>query len=192
MELINKNNKPKGNFLQVGQQKEIIRPEDFVSKSSEEIITFIIDHFHAHLRKVIPELTRTLLKIMDHHIHEYKDLFWEIHELFAKIRDTFEAHLILEEKLIFEPMRKSIAGELQEDSEEHKLMIKSIKESMDEHFVIGPCLKKINELTNNYVAPQNACGSIKKFYMELKDFQLDVMTHTQIENNILFPRFLAE
>lgn len=189
MEINNKNPK-QNNFLQFGHLKDTIKFEDFLSKSSDEIISFIIDHYHANLRKTIPNLTATLLKIMDHHIHEYKDLFWEIHEIFSKIRSIFESHLILEEKLIFEPMRKFNLGEITKNSPEYKLMEKSIKEAVEEHYIIGPSLKKITDLTNDFVAPENACGSISKFYLELKEFKDDVITHSQIENSILFPKFV--
>lgn len=189
MELDNK--KPaQGNFLQFGELKKTIKFEDFLSKSSDEIIFFIIDHYHANLRKTIPNLTKTLLKIMDHHIHEYKDLFWEIHEIFSKIRGIFESHLILEEKLIFEPMKKFNSQKITKNSPEYELMERSIKEAVEEHYVIGPSLKKITDLTNDFVAPKNACGSISKFYLELKEFKDDVITHSQIENSILFPRFV--
>ncbi len=189
MEINNKKNST-GPLLQIGKQKEVITAESFIPKSSPEIISFIIDNYHKNLRTNLPILTRNLLKIMAHHIHEYKDLLWEIHGLFAKIRDTFEEHLIIEEELIFKPMIKFTNGEISKDSEEYKNMVSSIKEAMNEHFTIGPCLKKLNEITNNYVAPKEACGSIKKFYMDMSELQTHVMTHTQIENNVLFPRFL--
>lgn len=190
MEINNQKSSPRGPLLQIDKQKEVILAEQFIPKSSDEIISFIIDRYHANLRKNLPDLTKSLLKIMAHHIHEYKDLLWEIHKVFSKIRDIFEEHLIIEEQLIFKPMIKFNNGEITKDSEEYAQMVSYIKEAMDEHFTIGPSLKKIAELTNNYNPPKEACGSIKKFYMDMSELQNEVMTHTQIENNILFPRFL--
>lgn len=189
MELSNK--KPKeNNFLQLGKLKDDIRLEDFLSKSSEDIISFIINNYHTNIRQTIPNLNKNLLKIMDHHIHEYKDLFWEIHSIFSKIREVFEGHLILEERLIFDPIKEFQEGKFTKDSQEYKSMEKFIREAVDEHYVIGPSLKKISDITNNFVAPKNACGSITKFYLDLSEFKNDVITHSQIENVILFPRFV--
>lgn len=191
MEIKNQKGEIKGPLLQIGKQKEKILVEQFIPKSSEEIISFIIDTYHTNLKKNFPILTKSLLKIMAHHIREYKDLLWEIHKLFSVIRDTFEEHLIIEEELIFKPMIKHINGELSKDNNEYKQMVNYINEAMNEHFIIGPSLKKLAEITNNYNAPRESCGSIKKFYIDMAELQNEVMTHTQIENNILFPRFLV-
>lgn len=171
---------------------EVIKSTDFVSKSSEEVIDFIINHFHEGLRKTIPEINLLILKIMRAHIKHHKQLFWKLHELFCKIRDIFESHLILEEEDIFKAMIKFNNGELSKESEEYQTMIESIKEATDEHFIIGPTLKELASLTNNYSVPENSCETVKKVYNELHKLQDHILAHTQIENNILFPRYLTQ
>lgn len=169
---------------------EVVKSTDFVNKSSEEIIDFVINHFHAGLRRELPKIGDLLMKIMRAHIHQHRDLFWEIHSLYCVVRDTFEGHLILEEELIFKPMIKLNDGNLSKESEEYRIMIESIKEAMNEHFTIGPALKKLALLTNNYTVPENSCETVKKVYSELHKIQDHILAHTQVENNILFPRYL--
>lgn len=169
---------------------EVVKSTDFVNKSSEEIINFVVNHFHGGLRRELPKIGELLLKIMRTHISQHRDLFWEIHRLYCIVRDIFEGHLILEEELIFKPMIKLNGGNLSKESKEYKIMIKSINEAMDEHFSIGPALKKLSVLTNNYTVPENSCETVKKVYNELHKIQDHILAHTQVENNILFPRYL--
>ena len=71
-------------------------------------------------------------------------------------------------------------------------MIETITEAVDEHFIIGPTLKELASLTNNYSVPENSCETVKKVYSELHKLQDHILAHTQIENNILFPRYLTQ
>ncbi|HJC99990.1 MAG TPA: DUF542 domain-containing protein [Candidatus Dwaynia gallinarum] len=171
---------------------EVVKSTDFINKSSEEVIDFVINHFHEGLRKTMPEINALILKIMRAHIKHHKQLFWKIHELFCKIKDIFEGHLILEEENIFKEMIKFNNGELSKESEEYKTMIETITEAVDEHFIIGPTLKELTSLTNNYSVPENSCETVKKVYEELHKLQDHILAHTQIENNILFPRYLTQ
>lgn len=171
---------------------EVVKSTDFINKSSEEVIDFVINHFHEGLRKTMPEINALILKIMRAHIKHHKQLFWKIHELFCKIKDIFEGHLILEEENIFKAMIKFNNGELSKESEEYKTMIETITEAVDEHFIIGPTLKELASLTNNYSVPENSCETVKKVYSELHKLQDHILAHTQIENNILFPRYLTQ
>ena len=169
---------------------EVVKSTDFINKPSEEIIDFIVNRFHEVLRKELPKIGALLLKIMRTHISQHRNLFWEIHRLYCVIRDTFDGHLILEEELIFKPMIKLNRGNLSKESTEYKIMIESIKEATNEHFTIGPALKKLALLTNNYTIPENSCETVKELYNELHKIQDHILAHTQVENNILFPRYL--
>ncbi len=176
--------------LKPSSDSEVIKSTEFINKSSEEIIDFIISHFHEGLRREFPKINEPLLKIMRAHITKHRDLFWGIHKLFCKIKDIFDGHLILEEELIFKTMIKFNNGEVSKESEEYKLMINSMKEAIDEHFIVGPTLKELSMLTDNYTPPKDSCKTIILVYNELHKLQDHIMAHTQIENNILFPRYL--
>lgn len=168
---------------------EIVKSTDFISKNNEEIINYIIYNFHEGLRKTLPEINISLLKIMRAHIKKHKDLYWKLHELLHKLIYILEGHLILEEENIFKTMFRFEKGEVSKDSEEYKVMLECIQESINEHFIIGPTLKEIVSLTDNYTPPKDACQTVINTYKELHKLQDHLLAHTQIENNILFPRF---
>lgn len=178
--------------LKSSENDEIIKSIDFVYKSSPEVIDFILDYFHEGLRKKIPEINSSILKMMKVHIKLHKELFWKIHELFCKIRDLFESHLILEEENIFKAMIKFNNGEISKDNEEYITMIEAVKEATNEHLIIGSTLKELSSITNNYTIPENSCDIVKYVYEELHKLQEHILAHAQVENNILFPRYLNQ
>jgi regulator of cell morphogenesis and NO signaling len=56
-----------------------------------------------------------------------------------------------------------------------------------EHDQAGEILFKIRKLTNNYIAPAEACTTFQVSLAELKEFEEDLHRHVHLENNILFP-----
>lgn len=178
--------------LKPSGENEIIKSIEFVGKTSEEIIEYIINYFHEGLRNKLPIINDSLLKIMRSHIKNHKELFWKIHEIFCKIKVMFESHLILEEENIFKPMIKYNNGEISKSNIDYQTMICAINEATNEHSIIGPLVKEIASLTNNYTVPENTCETVKFVYTELHKLQDHILAHTQIENNILFPRYLNQ
>lgn len=189
-EILNElHNEIKHTKINDSSKDEILKSIDFSSKPSSEIINFIIDHFHEGLRQDLPEINKLMLKIMRVHIKNHKELFWKIHELVGKIQVLMESHLILEEENIFKSMILLESNDINKESEEYKTMISSINESINEHSIVGPYLKELSDVTNNYTPPQDACNTVKKVYTDLKKLQNHLIAHTQLENNVLFPRF---
>lgn len=178
--------------IKLSEDNEVIKTTDFVYKESPEVIDFILDYFHEGLRNKIPEISSSLLKIMKIHIKLHKELFWKIHELFCKIRDMFESHLILEEENIFKAMIKFNNGEISKDDGEYLTMIESIKEASNEHLIVGSTLKELYSITNGYTVPENSCDTVEYVYAELQKLHEHILAHTQVENNILFPRYLNQ
>ncbi len=63
-----------------------------------------------------------------------------------------------------------------------------IQMMMDEHTVEGNRFRRIEELSNNYTPPQDACNTYRVSFALLKEFEQDLHLHIHLENNILFPK----
>lgn len=169
---------------------EIIKSTDLTSKSSEEIIKFIVEYFHEGLRDCLPKINEKLLKAMRAHIKNHKNLFWKVHELLGNLIVLCESHLILEEEKIFKPMIEFDRGMIKQGDDRFIEMRELIVEATKEHDIIGPTILELESVTNNYNPPQDACNTVKSVYEELKNLQENLIAHTQVENNILFPRYI--
>jgi len=63
-----------------------------------------------------------------------------------------------------------------------------IEAMMQEHTNEGDRFRKIEELSNNYTPPQDACNTYGVTLGLLKEFEQDLHLHIHLENNILFPK----
>ena len=59
---------------------------------------------------------------------------------------------------------------------------------MHEHDNEGERFRKMDELTNHYQPPADACNTYKVTYAMLQEFENDLHLHIHLENNILFPK----
>jgi regulator of cell morphogenesis and NO signaling len=72
------------------------------------------------------------------------------------------------------------------------LIEESVGRMQKVHQAIVRDLKLFHELTNDYMIPADACGSYKYLFEKLKEFEENLLLHLHLENNILFPKALAE
>ena len=61
-----------------------------------------------------------------------------------------------------------------------------------EHAEHGEHLEVLKSLTNNMTPPADACNTWLALYSGIQEFIDDLMMHIHRENNILFPRVIAE
>ena len=61
----------------------------------------------------------------------------------------------------------------------------------DEHERAGALMQQIRELTNNYIAPPDACTTFRLSLASLQAFEADLHQHVHLENYILFPKAIA-
>lgn len=57
-----------------------------------------------------------------------------------------------------------------------------------EHAAAGDGLARLRELTEDYVAPADACNTWRALWAGLEDLETVMHEHVHLENNILFPR----
>ncbi len=60
-----------------------------------------------------------------------------------------------------------------------------------EHDGHGAHLRALRAVTGNFTLPEGACAAWRALYAGLRKFADDLVEHTSIENNMLFPRFTA-
>ncbi len=176
--------------LKIFSEKELLKVLTFTNEKTSVIIDYIVNYFHEELRNAMTDISSQLLSTMRYHINEHKSLYWKLHELFCKIKALYEAHLILEEELIFKSMVYLEKNQLSTQSEQYKKMIDSINECENEHAISNSTLEDLYSLTNGYILPEHACDKVKALYENLRKFQDNLIAHTELEDIILFPRYL--
>lgn len=157
---------------------------DFTGMRPAELAEYIEEKHHGYLKKVMPELDELITKIMKVHGLHHSELF-KVHRLFATLKADLEEHLVKEEEILF-PM-------IREYGEKHSVKLlaeigKVIRETESEHEAAGNILKELRSITNDYMVPDDGCGTYRRTYALLEEMEADLFQHIHLENNILFKK----
>ena len=159
------------------------RGNNYKEWSPSFLADYIVNSHHKYVLKTLPDLMFYTKKISEVHGERHKELF-EVADLFSKINTELLQHLRNEETVLFPAIRK-----VQENvSPAIRAVISSeISRMTGEHEFAGNAMDRINELTNGYSVPSDACNTYTVTMKLLGEFEDDLHTHVHLENNILYP-----
>jgi regulator of cell morphogenesis and NO signaling len=146
-----------------------------------QLITHVLDHFHAGHRAELPRLFAMAEKVERVHAGKPGCPVGLAAHLHVMAHDL-EQHMQKEEVVLF-PMLIAGAGA------RAWAPIQCLTSEHDDH---GRALAKMRELAHGYVPPENACGTWRALYLGLAELEREVMEHVHLENHVLFPRALRD
>jgi regulator of cell morphogenesis and NO signaling len=144
------------------------------------LIEHILTRFHETHRRELPELIRLAAKVEARHAEHPA----APHGLRVALEETAAAldeHMQKEEQVLFPLMRSGGQPMIH-------MPIGMMRGEHDEH---GERLAQLEALTHDCVTPPEACASWQALYAGLRKLIDDVREHVHLENNVLFPRFVA-
>ncbi|HAT4104265.1 MAG: iron-sulfur cluster repair di-iron protein [Clostridium perfringens] len=159
---------------------------DWREKSSEELISHIVETHHGETFRLLKEIDQLMVKVFRVHFSHDPELLMKVHSLFGKLKCELEEHLLKEENILFPLM---IKYDKAKDEKEKKEIEEDIRIIVNEHEAAGDILKELAEVTDDYKVPEWGCISFKLLYDYLHDLEKDLFIHIHKENNILFPRY---
>ena len=117
--------------------------------------------------------------------------FKDLKFIFPLFYEDFVDHILEEEKFIFTHIQ-NLSRTKVKNIDHAKLFFAlkniSLKEIADEHMNEDSEMSGIRGLTKNYSIENIENLHLKVIFQELKDFDEELEIHSEIENNILFPR----
>ncbi|MDV3309974.1 MAG: iron-sulfur cluster repair di-iron protein [Cyclobacteriaceae bacterium] len=161
-------------------------PLPFKEWSPAFLADYIVNTHHAYVRKMLPEITQLMAKVLNAHGERHPELA-QVSYLVQRLDDELLGHLAKEEKVVFPYIRELVQGD---GPSRFSTIETPIAMMEDEHDEAGGIMEKIRDLTNDYTLPPDSCVSYGLLFQMLKDFEDDLHTHVHLENNILFPRAL--
>ena len=163
---------------------------DYKSWPLDLLADYIEKKHHRYVVEKTAEILPYLDKICRVHGERHPELF-EINEHFNKTAGELAMHMKKEELILF-PFVRKLAQAKQEGSKvvapPFGTVQNPIEAMMQEHTNEGDRFRKIEELSNNYTPPQDACNTYGVTLGLLKEFEQDLHLHIHLENNILFPK----
>lgn len=141
-------------------------------------VDHILQRYHNVHRAQFEELVPLAQKVAQVHADTFPA---EIAGLLADMRDELLMHMMKEERMLF-PMINQGVG---------RGAAMPISVMMHEHEEHDRAIARLKELTDNFQAPEVACGSWTRLYALAKEMAEDLNDHIHLENDILFARVLA-
>ena len=153
--------------------------------SSAFITDFIEQNYHRYVRNALPMIGELLTKVNAVHGVKHPGLTI-LEKQFELLADELLAHMHKEEVVLFPAMRQN---EQLSESQSAFPLAAPIAVMLDDHQQAGALLKLIRSQTNEYSAPSDACPTFMLLYEKMKEFDMELINHIHLENNILFKRF---
>ncbi len=173
--------------IQQGENEDTI---DFKSWPLDLLADYIEKKHHRYVEEKIPVLKPYLEKLCRVHGERHPELL-EITEHFNKSAGELASHMKKEEIILFPAVRKMVQAK-QTGTELEKphfgTVQNPIQMMMTEHETEGERFRLIDELSNNYTPPEDACNTYRVTFALLQEFENDLHRHIHLENNILFPK----
>lgn len=141
-------------------------------------VDHILQRYHNVHRAQFEELVPLAQKVAQVHADTFPA---EIAGLLAYMQNELLMHMMKEERMLF-PMINQGVG---------RGAAMPISVMMHEHEEHDRAIARLKELTDDFHAPEGACGSWTRLYALAKEMVDDLNDHIHLENDILFARVLA-
>ena len=142
------------------------------------MISEILTRYHEVHRREVPELFKLACKVEAVH-GDHLAAPHGLADVLQEMIGELEIHMKKEELILFPAMLRN-AGSLL------SAPISQMRHDHDDH---GTHLRRLDEITNGFTLPEDACRSWQALYSGTRKLADDLMEHIHLENNILFPRF---
>jgi len=161
--------------------------------SPDLLIDYIEQRHHRFVRDKLPEIESYAKKVAKVHGSRHAELN-EIRDEFLMLKDELLEHLQKEEQMLFPYIKELVKseenGEIMDKRPSFGEVEAPVRLMEIEHDEAGDSMEKIQELSNNFTPPEDACASYRVLFQNLEGFQDDLHKHVHLENNVLFPKAL--
>jgi regulator of cell morphogenesis and NO signaling len=130
----------------------------------------------------LPRLAAMATKVYEVHGEKDPVKLKELSLTVNSLRLDLEQHMLKEEQILFPIIKRGSSENV--DGPVNCMHV--------EHEGAGVALKKIRELTNNFVVPEQACNTWRALWHGLEALEKDLHLHIHLENNILFPKAVED
>lgn len=144
-----------------------------------DLIAHIIERYHKVHRQEFPGLIEMARRVETLH-RDQPECPRGLADLLTGMFEDLEDHQHKEEAVLFPAMIARIGPVLR----------RPIAQMMRDHEDLGQLLGFLAELTDDFIAPESACGTWRALYAGCARLDADLREHVHLENNVLFPRFL--
>ncbi|HAC22225.1 MAG TPA: hypothetical protein DCF91_09070 [Porphyromonadaceae bacterium] len=161
---------------------------DFTLLQSSALIELILTEHHAYVRKESPELIALVEKVNRVHGNTHSELN-EVASIVNLIMADMDVHQMKEERILF-PYIEAMESAQNTGATLPQSCFGNVQNPINamehDHDEVQSLLARLEEITDKYTAPADACTSYKSLYQRLEAFQKNTLRHIHLENDVLF------
>ncbi len=164
--------------------------QDFNNWELDFLADYIVITHHKYVTEAIPMLNEFSAKVARVHGSSHPEVI-EIAKHYNAVAEELSMHMPKEENILFPYIKSMVEAKRKElpiSSPGFGTIANPIRMMEAEHVSAGGNMEKVNELSNGYAPPVDACASYRVLFAKLKEFEEDLHQHIHLENNILFPK----
>lgn len=154
------------------------------------LVDYIANTHHRYIKDNAENLNDLAIKIAEHHGDNHPELNRVSTVMYHFLQDLLD-NIAREEKVLFPVIKQMVSKKANADTEITYKM-GSLEEPINllkkDHEVALADLSFFRILTSDYTLPADACSSYQYLFQKMKEFESELQTHIQLENNILFPK----
>ena len=170
------------------EQGPAAHERDWSTAGLSDLADHIEQTHHAYLKRELPRLEFLINKVASKH-GEARSQLVDLARVFKAFKAELESHMQKEEVVLF-----PICRQLESAKSPTRFHCGSVENPISvmirEHDDAGDALKRMRELTDDYMVPADACGTYRAAFDSLKELELDMHRHVHKENSILFPKVI--
>ncbi len=177
--------------LELQQQKTNTPEVQWQNVPLKDLADYIVGRHHAFTREQIHLIGGLMAKVEARHGDSHAEVA-QIAKVFAVVSAELAHHFICEETILFPYIGKLEGDQRAALPPMFGSVEQPITRMMADHDQAGEELRELRSLTGDYTPPAAACPTWRALYRALEDLEQDLHQHIHLENNILFPRALAQ
>ncbi|WP_138430971.1 iron-sulfur cluster repair di-iron protein [Fodinibius saliphilus] len=156
------------------------------------LVDYIIERHHEFVRAKTSEIEIYAHKVARVHGERHEEVI-QIRDTFLTLKEEMLSHLMKEEEILFPYIKQLVNAEKKGkpvEKPDFKTAANPVAMMEAEHEDAGNLMAQIEELSNGFTPPQDACATYRVLFQNLEGFQDDLHKHVHLENNVLFPKAL--